>query len=93
MNPNNVISPRKKLANLQVILEREHFSLATFTYEGFQRVGIRWNGEENALGFPRSRGRATWFIIPKEVAIAYAEKQGDTELLLKIRNTSPEKFI
>lgn len=93
MTPENVISPRKKLSNLQVIIEKEHFSLATFAYEGLQRVGIRWNGAENELGYPHSHGYATWFIIPREIALAYAEKFGDTEVLLKIQNTSSEKFI
>ena len=93
MNPNNVISPKNKLKNLKVVYTTELFSIAVFTYEKVDRVGIRWNGEGDSLGFPHSRGKATWFILPKEVAIAYAEKHGDTELILKIKNTSSEKFI
>jgi len=35
-------------------------------------VGIRWNGSEDGpgIGNPQSRGNATWFILPEELAQA-----------------------
>ncbi len=50
--------------------ERQGYSVARFTWDGNDAVGIRWNGTEepNDIGTPQSRGIATWFILPGDIA-------------------------
>ena len=71
-NPALVTSPKGRLSNLKVLFDGgEHeWSMAKMTWEGEDRVGVRWNGGENdsPLGNPQSRGIPTWFLLPAEIA-------------------------
>lgn len=68
INPENVISPQKKVSNVQVIFDgvETGLSLARLELEGDPAIGIRWNGGPSNLGTPQSHGNPTWFILPKE---------------------------
>lgn len=77
VNPYEVISPKRRLdaSTLRVWVEEKHFSIATFKWDGDEyRAGIRWNGKDGSRGYPTSRCRPTWFIIPSAVALEYIEK-------------------
>jgi hypothetical protein len=71
MDPNQVLSPRKRLRELRVlhIDADENWSLAEFNWrhpDGTwrRRVGMRWNGADGELGHPASSGYSTWFVLP-----------------------------
>lgn len=92
MNPYLVRSPKNKVKDVYSVFnqEKEGFSLATLKYGTQTRIGIRWNGKENELGYPHSHGHATWFIIPKSVALYYALKIGKTEMIEAFTNATDE---
>lgn len=73
IDPSTVLSPKDKISDLKVIINKEDFSIATFIYGKSRKIGIRWNetAPEN-MGYPTSHGHPTWFVIPKEVALGYA---------------------
>lgn len=95
MNPNNVISPKNKVKQICSVFnqEQEGFALATLLYGESVRIGIRWNGEDAELGYPHSHGYATWFIIPKSVALSYAIKNDDKKMIEAFTNTIDEPYI
>lgn len=73
--PNQVVSPKRMLANLQVIYNGGEggWSLAKMSWDGESAIGIRWNGDSPdtappSKGNPQSSGHPTWFILPKEIA-------------------------
>ena len=95
MNPNNVISPKNKVKHIYRTFPQneEGFSLAVLKYGTQDRIGIRWNGADNELGYPHSHGYATWFIIPKSVGIYYATKIGNIEMKNLFQNTTDEPLL
>lgn len=94
MEPEKVISPKKHVKDVRVIFTNpdKTFSIALLEYDEVKRVGIRWNGGENEKGYPQSCGHPTWFLLPKAVALAYAEKIGDTEFKMQVGNASDKSL-
>ncbi len=94
MDPNLVKSPKNKIKEVYHVfpIKEEGFSFAVLKYGTQLRIGIRWDGEENELGYPHSYGYPTWFIIPKSVAISYAQKIGKTEMFDMFLKTSDKTF-
>ena len=88
MNPENVISPKTRIKEGTIkIIHNEgenQFSIATMIWDGEQRIAMRWNGSAQGKGYPLARGAAAWFIIPKAMALAFAEKIGNVELSFQI---------
>ena len=82
MRPENVIYPRKSIKDVKVLYtdETDNFSIASVLWNGDKRIAIRWNGGEDSLGYPQSRGKATWFILPQKVALAFAMSIGNAEM-------------
>ena len=82
MRPENVIYPRKSIKDVKVLYtdETDNFSIASVLWNGDKRIAIRWNGSEDSLGYPQSRGKATWFILPQKVALAFAMSIGNAEM-------------
>ncbi|WP_369715679.1 hypothetical protein [Leptotrichia alba] len=79
IRPEDVLSPRDKVKNLEIIInnDKEDYSIALLEYNGTECVGVRWNTtneEKDNIGTPQSRGIPTWFILPKEIAEVYLEK-------------------
>ena len=73
IDPNTVLSPMNKISDLKVVIQEKDYSIATFVYGETKKTGIRWNEtEQGNMGYPTSHGSPTWFVIPKEVALAYA---------------------
>ena len=76
MRPEDVTSPREKLSDLRIVYSSGQgpgsWAVAQFFWrnsseEKRQRVGIRWNGPEDAKGNPTSSGNATWFVLPENL--------------------------
>ena len=93
MNPKNVVSPKSLMKLGEVLYENEDFAIASLLWGKKLRIGIRWNGKENELGYPNSRGRATWFVLPKAVALAYAETIGDAKMKHTIELSTEDSFV
>ena len=87
MDPNAVVSPKSRIKDVRVIYtdKEDGFSIATLVLDGNKnRVAMRWDGDENGLGFPVSRGRATWFIIPKIIAMSFAKQINNVAMQQRI---------
>jgi hypothetical protein len=77
VDPKSVNSPKDKWKELIVIYnsaqteqDKNSWSLAVGKWEGARNLAIRWNGDENTLlGSPKSHARATWFVVPREIAV------------------------
>ena len=77
IDPMTVLSPKGRVRDIDVVYDKgpvqQSWSIATFKWDEKDAVGIRWNGEAaggTGNGTPQSRGRATWFIVPEEIAEA-----------------------
>jgi len=64
------------------------WAVASMQWEGRDALGIRWNGHsKNLIGNPQSRGIATWFILPDELATTLRGSFGATPTGLDDLNT------
>jgi len=79
VDPNTVQSPRGSVEDIHVVYDKGptelSWSIAQLKWNNEPAVGIRWNGDVNkpGSGQPQSRGNATWFIVPSEIADALVE--------------------
>jgi len=73
IEPASVLSPRNRIRSVDVIYNSSPgqggWSVAVLDYDGEERVGIRWNGEQDepGMGNPQSRAKPTWFVVPCEL--------------------------
>jgi hypothetical protein len=70
VEPATVWAPKASIRSVEVLYNRGagEWSVARVVWEGREKIGIRWNGENGpGLGNPQSRGNATWFILPEEL--------------------------
>ena len=81
MDPREVSSPSNKITpgSVEVLVgksEDAYFSIAKLEWDGEPRVGIRWNNSgAKQKGYPvGAYGHPQWFILPKEIALAYAKE-------------------
>ena len=78
VEPATVLAPRVSVRSVEILYNtgKGGWSVARVGWEGAQRVGIRWNGAEGSpgIGNPQSRGNATWFILPEELAKVILDK-------------------
>ena len=78
-NPSTVRSPKKLVSDVEVVFDKGptelSWSIAKLKWDGFDAVGIRWNGEVSkpGVGTPSSRANPTWFIVPAEIADVVVE--------------------
>ena len=72
VNPETVLTPRNRVTSVEILYSSGQggWSLARLEFDDEDRLGIRWNGSEQepGIGNPQSRGRPTWFVVPKELA-------------------------
>ena len=74
VDPSTVQSPKGLVEDIQVIYDKGptplSWSIAQLRWGKKPAVGIRWNGDVDkpGSGQPQSRGNATWFIVPDEIA-------------------------
>lgn len=71
VDPEKVLSPKEFLRGVRLLYDHGpgQWSVAALNWNGLERVGIRWNGEEGerGVGNPQSRGHPTWFLLPEEL--------------------------
>jgi len=81
VEPTTVWAPKASIRSVEVLYNRGQgeWSVARVTWEGRERIGIRWNGGDDGpgIGNPQSRGNATWFILPDELAEVILSKIDD----------------
>jgi hypothetical protein len=74
VEPATVWAPKASIRSVEVLYNRgqREWSIARVNWEEEERVGIRWNGADDApgIGHPQARGNATWFILPREIESA-----------------------
>lgn len=74
VDPNDVNSPRGRwnLTKVLVNTGRGGWSAAEGVFDKRQCLCVRWNGadDDSGPGNPQSRGHATWFVLPDELAQA-----------------------
>jgi len=72
VDPQTVLSPRARIRQIIEVLHdggANSWSAAVLDWDGERQLGLRWNGgDDSAVGNPQSRGQATWFIVPEELA-------------------------
>jgi hypothetical protein len=79
-DPATVLSPKGSVENLRILHSTGEggWSVAALDWEGEPKVGVRWNGHaRNPIGNPQSRGIATWFLMPDELAPVVRNLYGD----------------
>ena len=89
VDPHDVHSPRSHWRLINVLYDggptdddHRGWSVATGTWDGKKRLGIRWNGgSDDNLGQPNAFNNPTWFIVPGEMeaAVLDAVKRVETE--------------
>ena len=80
MEPATVCAPKASVRSVEVLFNagKGKWSVARIDWEGSEAIGIRWNGGEGpGIGNPQSRGNATWFILPDELAGVVLDKVED----------------
>jgi hypothetical protein len=65
------MTPKNRIRSVDVIYNGGpgSWSAALLEFDGEERVGVRWNGDERhrGLGNPQSRAKPTWFVVPQEL--------------------------
>ena len=56
-------------ADTKIIFDDGEFSAIWGKYDNGPRnvLGLRWNGSEDWIGFPSTRGVPTWFVVPTPI--------------------------
>ena len=96
MKPENATSPKTKIIEKEIIYSSPNgFSIAAITWGESKcpRIGIRWNGDNGQKGYPTTRfGHPSWFILPKEVALAMCDTINDARVTMIINASSDAPF-
>jgi hypothetical protein len=85
ISPETVCSPKGAVDDVRVVYDKgpqdQSWSVAKMLWKGQEAVGMRWNGntDDTGIGTPQSRGIATWFIVPPEIADAVLEAAAKLE--------------
>ena len=66
VSPFTVKSPKAHWTLIDVIMTNDEWSLALGEWDGRRRLACRWNGKDDELGNPMSRGVPTWFVMPDD---------------------------
>lgn len=67
VRPQDVKSPKEHWVLIDVLIEKQDWSLAVGEWDGERCLAARWNGdEERPKGNPVSHGVPTWFVLPGE---------------------------
>lgn len=78
VEPATVWAPKVSIRSVEVLYntKQKGWSIARVNWDHENRIGIRWNGDDDkpGIGNPQSRGNATWFILPVELESAVLDK-------------------
>lgn len=57
---------------LEVVYNLNDFSVAWGIWEdGSHRLAMRWNGEGQDQGYPKTFGNPVWFMLPNELSLPF----------------------
>jgi hypothetical protein len=98
VKPKDVRSPKEHWTLIDVVLERQDWSLALGEWDGGRCLAARWNGDDDRpKGNPVSHGMPTWFVLPNELVdpllaadLIPPEKRGLVRALLGL--SASERF-
>ncbi len=88
MIPKNV-NPRNFKVH-EVLFDNLEFSVVHGVWEdGKKYLAMRWNGNSNNAGYPKTFGHPVWFLIPNELKIPIVKSliglsNTDKKTLLKV---------
>jgi hypothetical protein len=69
VRPQDVKSPKDHWVLIDVLIEKQDWSLAVGEWDGERCFAARWNGDDDRpKGNPVSHGMPTWFMLPREFA-------------------------
>jgi len=70
VRPQDVKSPKDHWVLIDVLTEKQDWSLAVGEWDGERCLAARWNGDnDRPKGNPVSHGMPTWFVLPREFAV------------------------
>ena len=87
MNPREVNFSKFKVTDENILFEDRDFCVAISVYENEYRIGMRWNGEDKNIGYPKSNARPVWFIMHDYLAIDFLKS------LIGLKGSNNEKII
>lgn len=62
---------------VEVIYNLNGFSVAWGIWEDeTHRLAMRWNGEEDDQGYPKTFGNPVWFMLPQELSLPILQSLG-----------------
>lgn len=71
-NPSEVVSPKGRWKCTEILINtgQDGWSAAKGEFDDRPVIVLRWNGNDadQSHGNPQSRGHATWFVLPSELA-------------------------
>lgn len=54
----------------EIVYNLNGFSVAWGTWEdGSRRLAMRWNGDGEDMGYPKTFGNPVWFMLPTELSL------------------------
>jgi hypothetical protein len=64
----------------KILYSTDGFSIAYGCWEDKNRyLAVRWDGEENKIGFPQTYGKPQWLIIPDKLTTPFLKALLDTD--------------
>jgi hypothetical protein len=100
VHPEEVVSPKSRVGGVIEVIHdpgATGMSVARIRWDGEEVIATRWNGDDDQpLGNPVSRGRATWFIVggyaasSVEQAARKAAEESPDSLVAKYREMSAD---
>jgi len=66
VSPHDVKSPKAHWTLIDVLFANDDWALAIGEWDQKRRLACRWNGKDDSIGNPMSRGVPTWFVLPNE---------------------------
>jgi len=86
MKPENVKSSKFKV--ISILFDNDNFSIAYGIWEDdVKTIAMRWNGEDDEVGFPQSFGNPVWFILEKQLQLPLLKS------IIGEPNTNKEKLL
>jgi hypothetical protein len=74
---------------VDVIYNLNGFSIAWGIWEDCTyRLGMRWNGEGEDQGYPKTFGNPVWFMLPQELTLSFLHVLGRSDLVPRANSTA-----
>ena len=54
-----------KWSSIKILFDNREYSIISGLFDGRECLGERWNGGDEEIGFPSTRGHAQWHVVPE----------------------------